>query len=190
MQLIITGGAGFLGQRLAKALVSSSIPFDELCLIDIGLPPKPVDDARISCQQLDLADEGAAEKIISARTGIVFHLAAIVSSHAEKDFDLGWKVNLDITRHLLEACRQQNPAIRFVFSSSLAVYGGQLPAIVDESVAVKPQSSNGAEKALSMAVYCGYLPSVCVLVGLIRLLLRLSVVSFGSLFRARRPFAQ
>lgn len=174
MQLIITGGAGFLGQRLAKALLSSSIAFDELCLIDVVLPPKPVDDARIVCQQLDLADEGAAENIIQARTGIVFHLAAIVSSHAEKDFDLGWKVNLDITRHLLEACRRQNPAIRFVFSSSLAVYGGQLPAIVDEAVAVKPQSSYGAQKAIGELLVNDYtrkgfvdgrilrLPTICV----------------------------
>ncbi|WP_080059171.1 D-erythronate dehydrogenase [Spirosoma aerolatum] len=174
MQLIITGGAGFLGQRLAKALVSSSIPFDELSLIDVVLPPKPIDDARISCQQLDLAEEGAAEKIISIRTGIVFHLAAIVSSHAEKDFDLGLKVNLDITRHLLEACRRQNPAIRLIFSSSLAVYGGQLPAIVDESVAVKPQSSYGAQKAIGELLVNDYtrkgfvdgrvlrLPTICV----------------------------
>ncbi|GAB4030448.1 D-erythronate dehydrogenase [Spirosoma gilvum] len=174
MQLIITGGAGFLGQRLAKALLSSSVPFDELLLVDVVMPPKPVENDRIRCQQLDLSAEGAAAMIISARTQMVFHLAAVVSSHAEKDFDLGWKINLDITRNLLEACRHQQASIRFVFSSSLAVYGGTLPAIVDDTVAVRPQSSYGAQKAIGELLVNDYtrkgyidgrvlrLPTICV----------------------------
>jgi nucleoside-diphosphate-sugar epimerase len=72
----------------------------------------------------------------------------VVSSHAEKDFDIGWKVNLDITRQLLEACRHQHSNIKFVFSSGLAVYGGKLPAIVDDSTVVTPRSSYGTQKAI------------------------------------------
>jgi D-erythronate 2-dehydrogenase len=173
MQIIITGGAGFLGQRLAKALLNSSINFDELVLVDMVVPPNP-GDMSVSCMQMDLSEDGAAKKIINDRTDIVFHLAAIVSSHAEKDFDLGWKVNLDITRQLLEACRQQNENIRFVFASSLAVYGGKLPAIVNDTTVVTPGSSYGTQKAIGELLVNDYtrkkfvdgrvlrLPTICV----------------------------
>jgi nucleoside-diphosphate-sugar epimerase len=148
MQIIITGGAGFLGQRLAKALLNSSMAFDELLLVDIVAPSNPGSDDRVKCQQADLSEAGAAKSIITSETGIVFHLAAVVSSHAEKEFDLGWKVNLDLSRELLEACRHQRPNIRFVFASSFAVYGGMLPAMVTDTTAVTPHSSYGAQKAM------------------------------------------
>ncbi|QIP11543.1 SDR family oxidoreductase [Spirosoma aureum] len=174
MQLIITGGAGFLGQRLAKALLNSSFIFDELLLVDIVMPANPGNDTRITCQQADLSEGDEAQNLITAKTGIIFHLAAVVSSHAEKDFDLGWKVNLDITRQLLEACRHQRQGIRFVFASSLAVYGGSLPAIVNEATVVTPHSSYGAQKAIGELLINDYtrknfvdgrvlrLPTICV----------------------------
>lgn len=174
MQLLITGGAGFLGQRLAKELLTGPMPFDELVLVDVVTPPNPGNDDRVSCQQIDLTTDGAAQTLISDRTGIVFHLAAVVSSHAENDFDLGLKVNLDMTRQLLEACRHQKPGIRFVFASSLAVYGGQLPTLVTDRTAVTPQSSYGIQKAMSELLVNDYsrkgfvdgrvlrLPTICV----------------------------
>lgn len=175
MQIIITGGAGFLGQRLAKTLVNnSSIAFDELLLADIHLPHNPTSDPRVHCLQVDLSDSGKIRSLISEQTGIIFHLAAIVSSHAEKDFDLGWRINMDVTRHLLEACRHTNPNIRFVFASSLAVYGGALPSIVNDSTAVTPRSSYGTQKAIGELLVNDYsrkgfvdgrvlrLPTICV----------------------------
>ena len=148
MQILITGGAGFLGQRLAQALLRSSVAFDELLLVDRVMPLRPTEDHRLNCQQMDLAEPGAAKSIVTANTGIIFHLAAVVSSQAENEFDLGWKVNLDLTRQLLEACRHQSPGIRFVFASGFAVYGGKLPAIVTDTTAVTPLSSYGIQKAI------------------------------------------
>jgi nucleoside-diphosphate-sugar epimerase len=174
MQIIITGGAGFLGQRLAKALLSSQLQFDKLVLVDIVMPLNANNDARIECHQVDLAGPGAATVLVQPDTGIIFHLAAVVSSHAEKEFDAGWKVNLDITRHLLEACRHTRPGIRFVFSSSLAVFGGDLPAIVNDNTAVTPMSSYGTQKAMGELLVNDYsrkgfvdgialrLPTICV----------------------------
>ena len=98
----------------------------------------------------------------------------MVSSHAEKDFDLGYTVNLDITRLLLEACRHRNEGIKFVFSSSLAVYGGKLPAMVTDTTAVTPRSSYGTQKAMGELLVNDYsrknfvdgrvlrLPTICV----------------------------
>ena len=174
MQIIITGGGGFLGQRLTKSLLKSSLPFDSLLLVDIAMPAKPAADPRLHCKQLDLSVEGAAKSLVTDNTTLIFHLAAVVSSHAEKEFDIGWKVNLDITRQLLEAVRQINPTMRFVFSSSLAVYGGDLPPVVNETTAVTPRSSYGAQKAIGELLANDYsrkgfvdgvvlrLPTVCV----------------------------
>jgi len=174
MEIIITGAAGFLGQRLARALLNSSMVFDTLLLVDVVLPVSPLKDNKVKCLQQDLSKEAAVKSIVTHQTGIVFHLAAVVSSHAEKDFDLGWKVNLDITRQLLEACRHQKNGILFVFASSLAVYGGDLPTVVDEYTAVNPHSSYGTQKAISELLVNDYtrknfidgrvlrLPTICV----------------------------
>jgi nucleoside-diphosphate-sugar epimerase len=174
MQIVITGGAGFLGQHLSKALLRSSVKFNELLLIDVVRPLNPTGDPRVICQQKDLSEAGAISSLITANTSIVFHLAAIVSSHAEKDFDLGWKINLDITRNLLEACRAQGTGIRFVFAGSLAVFGGELPSVVDEQTVTTPHSSYGAQKAIGELLVNDYsrkgfidgrvfrLPTVCV----------------------------
>jgi D-erythronate 2-dehydrogenase len=174
MQIIITGGGGFLGQRLAKALLNSPMVFEELLLVDLVLPANPDPDGRVRCQQLDLSEPGAAAALVSAKTGIIFHLAAIVSSQAESDFELGWRINLDVTRRLLDACRHTRPGIRFVFSSSLAVFGGLLPALVDDATAVMPQSSYGTQKAMGELLVNDYsrkgfvdglslrLPTICV----------------------------
>ena len=174
MQIIITGGAGFLGQRLAKALLQSTLKFDELLLADIALPVNPGNEKRVRCIQVDLSEADVAQSLVTQQSDIIFHLAAVVSSQAEKDFDLGWRVNLDITRKLLEACRHQKPEIRFVFASSLAVYGGKLPAVVNDTTAVTPHSSYGTQKAIGELLVNDYtrknfvdgrvlrLPTICV----------------------------
>ncbi|HFX8170787.1 TPA: SDR family oxidoreductase [Salmonella enterica] len=174
MQIIITGGGGFLGQKLASALLNSSLAFNELLLVDLKMPARLSDSPRLRCLEADLTQPGVLESVITANTSVVYHLAAIVSSHAEDDFDLGWKVNLDLTRQLLEACRRQPQKIRFVFSSSLAVYGGTLPECVTDTTALTPRSSYGAQKAACELLVNDYtrkgyvdglalrLPTICV----------------------------
>ncbi|CDG18900.1 D-erythronate dehydrogenase [Xenorhabdus doucetiae] len=150
MKIIITGGAGFLGQQLAFTLLKNchGMNFSELMLIDIQCPISPINDPRVQCLAMDLAQENVAEKLIDAESDVLFHLAAIVSSHAEQDFDLGMKVNFDMTRNLLESARTKNPSLKFIFTSSLAVFGGNLPKTVTEHCAVNPQSSYGTQKAM------------------------------------------
>src|SRR5690348_17433799 len=113
MNVVITGGAGFLGQRLARRLLgrgtlSSGANADEridrLVLVDV-VPAPDFDDRRVRVIAGDLADPAVVRDAIDASVGSVFHLAAVVSGQAEADFDLGMRVNLDAGRAVLEACR-------------------------------------------------------------------------------------
>ena len=100
------------------------------------------DDKRVRLVTGDIADRDTVGRLIAPGTNAVFHLAAIVSGQAEADTELGYRVNLDGTRAVLDACRALNTAPRFIFASSLAVYGGALPpAVGDDTALWKPLPS-------------------------------------------------
>lgn len=151
MKIVITGSAGFLGQRLANELLKNDSPlkFEQLILTDLQFSSEQKsNDPRVTYLPLDLAQPAAAQQLIDDKIDIIFHLAAIVSSHAESDFELGMKINFDTTRNLLEVARQRAPQAQFIFTSSLAVFGGDLPATINDLMAVMPQSSYGTQKAM------------------------------------------
>jgi len=156
-RILITGGAGFLGLRLAHALLAGTHPVTDLLLVDQSfdaarLPPDP----RARTLAADLARPGEAERVLAGNFDAIVHLAAVVSSAAEADFDLGWRVNWAATHLLLEAARARGNRPRFVFSSSVAVFGGELPAVVNESTALYPSSSYGAQKAAAELLVADY----------------------------------
>jgi len=155
MRIVITGGAGFLGTRLARKLLErgslvdaagTSRPLRELVLLD--MTAAAVDDPRVTAVAGDLADPAVIERVVTADTDSIFHLAAVVSGQAEAEFDTGMRVNLDATRALLERCRKLNKPPKFVFTSSLAVFGGKLPDPVPDDAPLTPQTSYGAQKAI------------------------------------------
>jgi len=156
MTIVITGGAGFLGLRLARTLLERSTLrdgeglerlIDRILLVDVTAPPA-IADPRVSCIVGDISDRGLLNDMVDAGTTSIFHLAAIVSGMAEADFDLGIRINIDATRHLLEACRRGGRCPRVVFTSSVAVYGGDLPDIISETTPLNPQTSYGIQKAI------------------------------------------
>lgn len=164
MRVVVTGGAGFLGKRLARALLARGTlsgadgrpeRIDRLVLVDLA-PAEGLDDPRVEAVGGDVADEALLRRIVDRETGAVFHLAAVVSAQAEADFDLGMRVNLDATRALLEACRRLPRPPRLVATSSVAVYGGELPAVVTDETALRPQSSYGVEKAIGELLVADY----------------------------------
>ncbi|AXL49099.1 NAD-dependent epimerase [Paraburkholderia caffeinilytica] len=157
MKVLITGGAGFLGQRLARELLARGSVKDahgkpeaitELVLLDV-VHGSDFGDARVRTEVGDIAERSVLERVIDDKTSAIFHLAAIVSGQAEADFDLGMRINLDASRLLLETCRQRGHTPRVVFTSSVAVYGGDLPEVVRDDTALNPQSSYGAQKAIA-----------------------------------------
>jgi len=101
-------------------------------------------------------DADLVRRLITPDTGAVFHFAAVVSAGAEKDFDLGYRVNLDGTRNVLEACRALGTKPRVVFTSSIAVYGGDLPERLGDDQPLTPQTSYGVQKAMGEMLVADY----------------------------------
>jgi D-erythronate 2-dehydrogenase len=156
MKVLITGGAGFLGQRLASQLLAQGQLTDshgqlqtisELVLVDV-VAAHDFNDVRVKVVTGDIADGALMRATIDTQTTSIFHLAAIVSGQAEADFELGMRINLDASRLLLDICRELGHKPKVVFTSSVAVYGGKLPDVVQDTTALNPQSSYGAQKAI------------------------------------------
>jgi nucleoside-diphosphate-sugar epimerase len=164
MKVLITGGAGFLGQRLARELLSRGEivgtngkreRITALVLLDV-VKSADLGDARVTSLVGDIGESRVLENAIDTHTAVIFHLAAIVSGQAEVDFDLGMRINLDASRLLLDVCRARGHRPRVVFTSSVAVYGGKLPAIVQDETALNPQSSYGTQKAIAELLLSDY----------------------------------
>ena len=145
MKVVITGGAGFLGRRLATTLLAGAA-VDEIVLFDQVAAADS--DPQIRSVVGDVTDAAALGRVIDDDTDSVFHLAAMVSGGAEADFDGGMRANLDGTRAVLEACRALRGPPRVIFASSIAAYGGALPATVDDDTPLAPQTSYGVAKAI------------------------------------------
>ena len=160
MNILITGGAGFLGARLARALLKAGTlslrgaaarPIQQIVLADRGAPPADLmADARVRSVQGDLLELVQRHELPIPGTDVVFHLAAAVSAECEADFELGMRSNLDTTRALLDACRALGTCPVFVFASSLAVFGRQpgqppLGPMRDDTLPT-PQGSYGIQK--------------------------------------------
>ncbi len=156
MEVLITGGAGFLGMKLARELLARNTladaagkqqPVTRIVLLDRNAP-QGLDDPRISVIEGDVADAAVIARALTPAIDSVFHLAAVVSGEAEADFDLGMRINLDATRILLEQARHNGNRPRVVFASSVAAFGGELPAQVLDSTAPTPQGSYGVQKVI------------------------------------------
>lgn len=164
MDVLITGGAGFLGVKLAKKLLERGTlagsdgkqhTLSRIVLLD-QVAAQGFTDPRIVSMTGDVADAASVARALTPSIQTVFHLAAVVSGEAESDFDLGMRINLDATRILLEQARRNGNKPRFVFTSSVAVFGGDLPAKVLDTTPATPQGSYGAQKAMCELMVTDY----------------------------------
>ncbi|MEO0676041.1 MAG: D-erythronate dehydrogenase [Pseudomonadota bacterium] len=155
MRVLILGGGGMVGQKLAHLLLAEGLPGGaptEIHAHDLGFPPVA---ASLSASEVrNFADPGAAEQIAKARFDIIYQLASVVSGEAEADFEKGWRVNLWPMWRLLEALRVEHEASggtyrpRVIFTSSIAVFGGPYPDAISDVFLSSPQTSYGAQKAV------------------------------------------
>lgn len=158
MRIVVTGAAGFIGSRLAAKLLelgklrldgATDAPIEQVTLVDVIEPENVPDDPRANVVVGDLSDEAQVRELIGENVDAVFHLAAVVSGAAEENFELGYRVNLDGTRNILEAGRRNGGKPRLVFAGSSAEYGGNLPDLVPDTFYLNPQNSYGVQKACS-----------------------------------------
>jgi nucleoside-diphosphate-sugar epimerase len=150
-KILILGGGGMIGQKLARRIIAQDIfPSADLTLFDRAFPPNGVPVKTVTG---DVTDMVTAQTLAATKPDVIFHLAAIVSGQAEAEFDLGWNVNMMAMWHLLTALKVEHIASdstyrpRVVFTSSIAVYGGPYPDQIDDTFLSAPQTSYGAQKS-------------------------------------------
>jgi nucleoside-diphosphate-sugar epimerase len=167
MHILITGAAGMIGRKLTERLIVDralgSRPVEKLTLLDIVAPERPAGFSdHVKTRAADLAEPGAAEKAVSERPEVIFHLAGVVSGEAELDFDKGYRVNLDGTRALFEAIRKKGEEPgdgykpRVIFTSSMAVFGAPFPHAIGDDFHLTPLTSYGTQKAMCEAMLADY----------------------------------
>jgi nucleoside-diphosphate-sugar epimerase len=163
VHVLITGAAGMIGRKLSERLVRDGAlngkAITALTLLDVVAPAAPGGySGKVTLATMDLATPGEAEKTIAARPDAIFHLAGVVSGEAELDFDKGYRVNLDGTRALLEAVRGVGDGYRprFVYTSSIAVFGAPFPPSIPDDFHLTPLTSYGTQKAIGEALLADY----------------------------------
>jgi D-erythronate 2-dehydrogenase len=181
MNILVLGAAGMVGrkflERLAKDGHLDGKGVDRVIAHDIVAPAKPAGAAfAFEAHTGDVSEPGAAAGLIASRPALILHLAAIVSGEAEADFEKGYRINLDGTRHLFEAIRLAGGGYcpRVVFTSSIAVFGAPFPEAIHDEFFTTPLTSYGTQKAIGELLLADYsrrgfmdgigirLPTVCV----------------------------
>ncbi len=154
-RVLVTGAAGFLGRRLTRALIErgeladasgASHPLTELTLTDIApLDAPEAPGLRVTARQGDLSDPDFVAALAEEGFDSIFHLSSFLTIHAEKDPARAWAVNVEAPRRLMDAARN---APKFVFASSIAIFGGDLPPEVGDDLNPTPTTTYGTHKAI------------------------------------------
>ena len=179
MHILMTGAAGMIGRKLTARLIKdgrlNGRTIERLTLIDVVAPEVPAGfPGKSEVSASDLSAPGVAAKAVSGRPDVIFHLAGVVSGEAETDFEKGYRVNLDGTRTLLEAVRAASYKPKFIFTSSIAVFGAPFPRSIPDDFHLTPLTSYGTQKAICELLLADYsrrgfldgvgirLPTICV----------------------------
>ena len=179
MKVLIIGGAGMVGRKLAERLAKDGTlggkPISSLALYDVVPPQKPAGASfPVEITTGDFPAPGESDKLVANKPDVIFHLAAIVSGEAEQEFDKGYRINLHGTMNLLESIRRAGNKPRLVFTSSIAVFGAPFPEKIGDEFFQTPLTSYGTQKAIGELLISDYtrkgmldgisirLPTICV----------------------------
>jgi nucleoside-diphosphate-sugar epimerase len=151
--VVITGAGGFVGQRLAKQLLSEPAYVDaRFTLTDIAISKAPK-AANVRVLEGDLCERAFTADVLGTRADIVYHLAGVLGGAAEANYPLSRKVNVDASLSLLEALRDERDPPRVIFASSIAVFGPPLPAVIDDdTMPVAVMHYGGQKRMVEVAI--------------------------------------
>lgn len=151
MRVMITGAAGFLGRLLVQRLLDKGQLrgqlLEALVLLDQQLEGFP-SDPRLRLLAGSIAEPTLLRRALADGVDVVFHLVSVPGGAAEEHYALGRQVNLLATLELLDQLRNAARSPVLVYASSVAVYGAQLPARMDEQWMPRPALSYGAHKVM------------------------------------------
>lgn len=179
MKILIIGGAGMVGRKLAERLAKDGQlggkAISALTLYDVVPPQKPAGATfPVTIATGDLPAPGETDKLVADKPDVIFHLAAIVSGEAEQEFDKGYRINLQGTMNLIDSVRRAGNKPRLVFTSSIAVFGAPFPDKIGDEFFSTPLTSYGTQKAIGELLISDYtrkglldgvsirLPTVCI----------------------------
>jgi nucleoside-diphosphate-sugar epimerase len=164
MHILVLGAAGMIGRKLVERLAREGglggRSIERMTLFDVVTPSGPAGASfEVATLAGDLSVPGQAERLMTGRPDVIFHLAAIVSAEAEADFEKGYRVNLDGTRTLFEAIRRSEGGDyrpRLVFTSSIAVFGAPFSGAIPDEFHLTPLTSYGTQKAIGELLLADY----------------------------------
>ena len=178
MRILVIGAGGMLGAKLIARLTNDGVvggrKIDHLTRVDAVACAPMGAGFNVETLACDVSAPGVADHIMAGRPDLIFHLAAVVSGEAERDFDKGYRINLDATRYLLEAARVAGHCPKIIFTSSIAVFGAPFPEMIPDDYFTTPLTSYGTQKAIGELLLSDYsrrgfvdgvalrMPTVCV----------------------------
>jgi D-erythronate 2-dehydrogenase len=178
MRILVIGAGGMLGAKLVAQLVRdgaiSGRVISHLIRADAVQCAPVAADFSVETVVCDLSVQGTAAQLMAGKPELIFQLAAVVSGEAERDFDKGYRINLDATRYLLEAAREAGHCPKIIFTSSIAVFGAPFPEAIADDYFTTPLTSYGTQKAIAELLLSDYsrrgfvdgvalrMPTVCV----------------------------
>ena len=147
-RVLVTGGSGFIGRRLVRALLETGA---EVTVADLREPTEPGVHAVVG----DLRDESVAAQAVSPGTDTIFHLAAVTSVLRSLEDPAGtYQTNVQATATLLELARTRGVG-GFILASTNAVVGDVGRSVITEQAPLHPLTPYGATKAAGeMLVSC------------------------------------
>src|SRR4051794_9477861 len=159
LKILVTGAAGMIGRKLCERLAREGKlggkPITALHMVDVIEPKAPQATFPIKTSAADISQEPAVRALVADKPDTIFHLAAIVSGEAERDFDKGYAVNLDGSRFLFDAVRREHQASggaykpRLVYASSAAVFGAPFPKPIPDKFHLTPLTGYGTKKPIA-----------------------------------------